>query len=58
MAGAAFLCRRRVGETSTAGRSFPGSKSVLAAGVVNEETVVAGVVLRLAGVAARLGGIA
>ena len=48
-----------MGETITAGAraggSFPGSESV-ASGEVNEETVVAGVVPRLAGVAFRLGG--
>jgi hypothetical protein len=57
MAGAALLCRRRMGETITAGGLFSGSESV-ASGVVNEDTVVAGVVPRLAGIAACFGGIA
>ena len=47
-----------MGETITAGgfESFSGSESV-ASGVVNEETVVAGVVPQLAVVGAHLGGI-
>jgi hypothetical protein len=56
MAGAAFLCRQRMGETITAGGLvFSGSESV-ASGDVNGDTVVAGVVPRLAGVAFHLGG--
>jgi hypothetical protein len=47
MVGAAFLCRRRMGETITAGGSLSGS-----------ESVIEGVVPRLVTVTVRLGGIA
>jgi hypothetical protein len=46
-----------MGETITAGGSFSGSKSE-ALGVVNEDTVVAGVVPRLSVIAVHLRGIA